>query len=226
MRKHFYRLYSLLASYPVLALLLVAILALYYLGQSYKPFEQAAQTALQKSVQLKQELESLRKQQVSLEQSDLRKRYILFNQDFLTASEAEAELLKDEYAPVFAAYGWILQEPPKDASALQVLEAAELPADAEPDAGLVQIKGIQLNLWARSSEQPTNPDGDPFLPLHSMGECIHYLWSRPPTHDYERIQIVREDVGYSLETRLFFPLQDPQATDPSSVDHAAHTDPL
>ena len=208
MRRQFYRLYNLLASYPVIALLLIATVALIYFGQQYRPLESQRQNKLTQSMQLRQEQKNLEQELTSTEQKDLRKRYILFNQSFISKDEAKAPLLKESLAPAFLAHGWTLQSPPNDALVpeLIILETEKNTTDTTSDT--ILIHGVTLNLWATALNKPSTNE-EPFLPLYSLTECIKYLWSRPPTHEYQKIKIVRTSDGFALEATLFFPLLDP-----------------
>ena len=208
MRRQFYRLYNLLASYPVIALLLIATVALIYFGQQYRPLESQRQIKLTQSMQLRQEQKDLEQELTSTEQKDLRKRYILFNQSFISKDEAKASLLKESLAPAFLAHGWTLQSPPSDSAVpeLVILETAKNNIDTDSDK--IIIHGVKLNLWATALNKPSTNE-EPFLPLYSLTECIKYLWSRPPTHEYQHIKIVRTSEGFALEASLFFPLMDP-----------------
>lgn len=208
MRRQFYRLYNLLASYPVIALLLIATVALIYFGQQYRPLESQRQIKLTQSMQLRQEQKDLEQELTSTEQKDLRKRYILFNQSFISKDEANAQLLKESLAPAFLAHGWTLKSPPSDALVpeLIILETEKNTIDANSDT--ITIHGATLNIWATALNKPSTNE-EPFLPLYSLTECIKYLWSRPPTHEYQHIKIVRTSEGFALEATLFFPLIDP-----------------
>jgi|GEM_PF-993709 len=208
MRRQFYRLYNLLASYPVIALLLIATVALIYFGQQYRPLESQRQNKLTQSMQLRQEQKNLEQELTSTEQKDLRKRYILFNQSFISKDEAKAPLLKESLAPAFLAHGWTLESPPNDALVpeLIILETEKNTTDTTSDT--ILIHGVTLNLWATALNKPSTNE-EPFLPLYSLTECIKYLWSRPPTHEYQKIKIVRTSDGFALEATLFFPLLDP-----------------
>ena len=208
MRRQFYRLYNLLASYPVIALQLIATVALIYFGQQYRPLESQRQNKLTQSMQLRQEQKDLEQELTSTEQKDLRKRYILFNQSFISKDEAKAPLLKESLAPAFLAHGWTLQSPPNDALVpeLIILETEKNTINTASDT--ILIHGVTLNLWATALNKPSTNE-EPFLPLYSLTECIKYLWSRPPTHEYQKIKIVRTSEGFALETTLFFPLIDP-----------------
>lgn len=208
MRRQFYRLYNLLASYPVIALLLIATVTLVYFGQQYRPLESQRQAKLTQSMQLRQEQKNLEKELTSTEQKDLRKRYILFNQSFISKDQANAQLLKESLAPAFLAHGWTLQSPPSGAVVPEfvILETERNTVNTKSDK--IVIHGATLNLWATALNKPSANE-EPFLPLYSLTECIKYLWSRPPTHEYQHIKIVRTSEGFALEASLFFPLADP-----------------
>ena len=208
MRRQLYTLYNLLASYPIIALLLIATVALVYFGQQYRPLESQRQTKLTQSMQLFQERKELEQELTSTEQKDLRKRYILFNQSFISKDQADAQTLKETLAPAFLAHGWTLKSPPTDAIVSELIILDEEKNVRSTDNNKITIHGATLNLWATASNNPST-DKEPFLPLYSLTECIKYLWSRPPTHEYQKIKIVRTSEGFALEASLFFPLIDP-----------------
>ena len=60
-------------------------------------------------MELKQELKALQQELTGIEQNDLRRRYILFNEEFLTQTDAQAEILKRRFAKTFEVYGWTVQ---------------------------------------------------------------------------------------------------------------------
>ena len=75
------------------------------------------------------------------------------------------------------------------------------------DSNQARIHGIMLDLSASATNSP-QADGEPFLPLYSLTQCMNYLWSRAPLKEYQQIELVRTHDGYALKTRLFLPLKD------------------
>ena len=201
MRKRLCHLYNILASYPVIVLLLAGLVGLLYLARQLYPLEMQRQAKHLQRMELKQELQALQQELTGIEQSDLRMRYMLFNEEFLKTGDAEPEALKSQFTQAFEVHGWILQ----------TAEVAELEIPTEQgrasDSNQARIHGIMLNLSASATNSP-QADGEPFLPLYSLTQCMNYLWSRPPLKEYQQIELVRTHDGYVLKTQLFLPLKD------------------
>ena len=210
MRKRLCYFYNILASYPVIVLLLAGLVALIYLARQYYPLELQRQAKHQERMELKQELQALQQELIGIEQSDLRMRYMLFNEEFLKTADAHPEALKSQFTQAFAVHGWILQE----------AEVSELEISTEQgkasDSNLARIQGIMLDLSASARNLPQD-DGEPFLPLYSLTQCLNYLWSRPPLKEYQQIEIVRTQDGYELQVRLFLPLKDSDPGDSNEL---------
>ena len=201
MRKRLCHFYNILASYPVIVLLLAGLVALIYLARQYYPLELQRQAKHQERMELKQELQALQQELTGIEQSDLRMRYMLFNEEFLKKADAQPEALKSQFTQAFEVHGWILQ----------ATEVAELEISTEQgkasDSNLAQIQGVMLDLSASATNSP-QADGEPFLPLYSLTQCMNYLWSRPPLKEYQQIELVRTHDSYVLKARIFLPLKD------------------
>ena len=201
MRKRLCHFYNILASYPVIVLLLAGLVVLLYLARQYYPLEMQRQAKHLQRMELKQELQTLQQELTGIEQSDLRMRYMLFNEEFLKTADAQAEALKSQFTQAFEVHGWILQ----------TAEVAELEIPTEQgrasDSNQARIHGIMLDLSASATNLPQD-DGEPFLPLYSLTQCMNYLWSRPPLKEYQQIELVRTHDGYVLKTQLFLPLKD------------------
>ena len=161
-------------------------------------------------MELKQELKALQQKLKSIEQNDLRMRYVLFNEAFLKTADAESEALKSLFTQAFEVHGWILQT-------AEVAEL-EIPTDRGrmTDSNQARIQGIILDLSASATNAP-QVDGAPFLPLYSLTQCLNYLWSRPPLKEYQQIEIVRTQDGYELQVRLFLPLKDSDPGDSNEL---------
>ena len=86
MRKRLCHFYNILASYPVIVLLLAGLVALIYLARQYYPLELQRQAKHSQRMELKQELQALQQELTGIEQSDLRMRYMLFNDCLLYTS--------------------------------------------------------------------------------------------------------------------------------------------
>ena len=201
MRKRLCHFYNILASYPVIVLLLAGLVALIYLARQYYPLELQRQAKHSQRMELKQELQALQQELTGIEQSDLRMRYMLFNEEFLKKADAHPEALKSQFTQAFKVNGWVLQE----------AEVAELEISTEQgkasDSNLARIQGIMLDLSASARNLP-QADGEPFLPLYSLTQCMNYLWSRPPLKEYQQIELVRTYDSYLLKARIFLPIKD------------------
>ena len=210
MRKRLCHFYNILASYPVIVLLLAGLVALIYLARQYYPLELQRQAKHQEIIELKQELQALQQELTGIEQSDLRMRYMLFNEEFLKKADAQPEALKSQFTQAFDVHGWVLQE----------AEVAELEISTEQgkasDSNLARIQGIMLDLSASARNLP-QADGEPFLPLYSLTQCMNYLWSRPPLKEYQQIELVRTHDSYLLKARIFLPLKDSDLGDSNEL---------
>ncbi|MBO73649.1 MAG: hypothetical protein CMD33_00055 [Flavobacteriales bacterium] len=210
MRKRLCYLYNILASYPVIVLLLAGLVGLFYVARQHYPLEMQRQAKNLQRMELKQELQALQQKLTSIEQNDLRMRYMLFNEEFLKTADAESEALKSLFTQAFEVHGWILQ----------TAEVAELEIPTEQDvtsnSNQARIQGIMLDLSASATNSP-QVDEAPFLPLYSLTQCLNYLWSRPPFKEYQQIEIVRTQDGYELQARLFLPLKDSDLGDSNEL---------
>ena len=210
MRKRLCHFYNILASYPVIVLLLAGLVALIYLARQYYPLELQRLAKHSQKMELKQELQALQQELTGIEQSDLRMRYILFNEEFLKKADAQPEALKSQFSQAFEVHGWVLQE----------AEVTELEISTEQskvsDSNLARIQGIMLDLSASARNLP-QADGEPFLPLYSLTQCMNYLWSRPPLKEYQQIELVRTHDSYLLKARIFLPLKDSDLGDSNEL---------
>lgn len=204
MRKGLFKIYNLIAAYPVLALLCIAIGLLVYIGGQYKPVEQSFAREQAALMQLKQKAKELEKDLVELEIIDLAKRYALFNQDFLGAQELESETVFGHIESSLNAYGWQLER-----------TEAVLLDDEKSGAGSKNgsdLEAVMLQIEAVSLRQ-TDSAGEPFLPLYSATQAMRLMWARPPTKEYQRIKLSRLEEGYRLEASIFMPLRDVNSAD-------------
>ena len=210
MRKRLCYLYNILASYPVIVLLLAGLVGLFYVARQHYPLEMQRQAKNLQRMELKQELQALQQKLASIEQNDLRMRYMLFNEEFLKTADAESEALKSLFTQAFEVHGWILQ----------TAEVAELEIpteqDVTSDSNQARIQGIMLDLSASARNLP-QADGEPFLPLYSLTQCMNYLWSRPPLKEYQQIELVRTHDSYVLKARIFLPLKDSDLGDSNEL---------
>ena len=210
MRKRLCHFYNILASYPVIVLLLAGLVALIYLARQYYPLELQRQAKHSQRMELKQELQALQQELTGIEQSDLRMRYMLFNEEFLKKADAQPEALKSQFTQAFEVHGWILQ-----AAEVTELEISTEQGKAS-DPNQARIQGIMLDLSASARNLP-QADGEPFLPLYSLTQCMNYLWSRPPLKEYQQIELVRTHDSYLLKARIFLPLKDSDLGDSNEL---------
>lgn len=206
MRKRLFKIYNVIAAYPVLALLCIAIGLLVYIGGQYKPVEQSFARKQAALMQLKQKAQALEKDLVEVEMLDLAKRYALFNQDFLAAEDLEGEMLSSHIESSLNAHGWQLE---RTEAILVDDDKAEAGATGR---GTSRVEAVMLQIEAVSVSQ-TDPAGEPFLPLYAATQAMRFMWSRPPTKEYQRIQISRVEAGYRLEASIFLPLRDQDSTE-------------
>ena len=210
MRKRLCHFYNIFASYPVIVLLLAGLVALIYLARQYYPLELQRQAKHSQRMELKQELQALQQELTGIEQSDLRMRYMLFNEEFLKKADADPEALKSQFTQAFEVHGWILQ-------AAEVAELEILTEQVKAtDSNQARIQGIMLDLSASARNLP-QADGEPFLPLYSLTQCMNYLWSRPPLKEYQQIELVRTHDSYLLKARIFLPLKDSDLGDSNEL---------
>ena len=210
MRKRLCHFYNILASYPVIVLLLAGLVALIYIARQYYPLELQRQAKHSQRMELKQELQALQQELTGIEQSDLRMRYMLFNEEFLKKADAQPEALKSQFTQAFEVYGWILQE--AEVAELEILTGQVKATDSNQ----ARIQGIMLDLSASAKNLP-QADGEPFLPLYSLTQCMNYLWSRPPLKEYQQIELVRTYDSYLLKARIFLPIKDSDLGDSNEL---------
>lgn len=201
MRKFVCRCFNLIASYPVLALLLLAISILLHLGQQYRPIEQKEQLELARSMQIRQERQALEQELTNVEMSDLSRRYALFNENFISEDDQDRAALIEDISSAFKAYGWELKQ-----HSFEPLEEPD-PLAETANSEAIQIRASLLQLLATADRLEIAPD-EPFLPLYSILEAKKYLWSLSPNKEYQRIKISRVDGGYKMESSLFIPIVD------------------
>ena len=105
MRNRLCHFYNILASYPVIVLLLAGLVGLFYLARQSYPLEMQRQAKQLQRMELKQEFQALQQELTGIEQSDLRMRYILFNEEFLKTADAQPEALKSQFTQAFEVHG-------------------------------------------------------------------------------------------------------------------------
>ena len=93
MRKALYTFYTMLASYPVILLLLLSSAGVIYLGTGYRPIEARYELLLEERMEVKRERQRLAKELEGMRQGDLRKRLQIFSNEFI--NEVESEMSKE-----------------------------------------------------------------------------------------------------------------------------------
>ena len=202
MRKLLCRIYNLMASYPVLVVLILATATIVYLGQQYRPIEKEERRELASIMQLRQERQAHEQELNNVEVADLARRYALFNEKFITKEDQAKPLLIEDISKALKAYGWEL----KQHSFESMEEPGALP-QGEPEEDF-RIQASLLKIVA-TTISPEVSAKEPFLPLDSLFKAKKYLWRRSPHSEYQRIKISRNDAGFEMETTLFLPIADP-----------------
>lgn len=189
MRKFLYTSYTLLASYPVIVLLLLASAVIIYLGTGYRPIEERYEELLAERIELKQERQRLAEELEGMRQGDLQKRLQIFSNEFLTEDAVSEKNLIGVTNTAFAASGWVIQS--------ATIKEEEIPDDT---LGL----GSLLVAYEGRSQGMTLSDGTAFLPSNSLLQACTYLWRKSPTKDFSRIYIERDSMGYRTEMEVIY----------------------
>ncbi|NCG09071.1 MAG: hypothetical protein GWO81_05825 [Verrucomicrobia bacterium] len=189
MRKILYLIYTLLASYPVILLLLLTTAAVTYLGTGYRPIEARYEALLAERVKLKQDRQRLAEELEGMRQGDLQKRLQIFSKEFIVEDEIDEDRLLGIPSTAFAASGWSLGS--------VAIKEREMPEEA---LGL----GSLVALYEGRSQGLTLSDGSSFLPTNSLLQACTYLWRKSPTKDFSRIYIERDSTGYRTELEIVY----------------------
>ncbi|MGC6424534.1 MAG: hypothetical protein ACON4O_06055 [Lentimonas sp.] len=195
--------YNLLASYMLLVSLLLAIVWLLYLGRSYKPLEDERTQQLQLYIDLKQKRQKLENANKSVEVEDLERRYALFNESFIRASDLEALEFVKEMKGIFERYGWGVTE--TDFDLMENDASVEDRDRVDPfvlRGGLLHLSGADLKGSGKAEAE--------FLPLHSLLKAQRQLWCLEPWREFQSLKVARTVDGFSMDASVFFPLMDPK----------------
>ncbi len=189
MRKILYLFYTLLASYPVILLLLLMTAAVIYLGTGYRPIEARYEALLAERVKLKQERQRLAEELEGMRQGDLQKRLQIFSKEFVAEDEVDEDRLLAIPNTAFAASGWTLES--------VAIKEQEMP---ERSLGL----GSLVATYEGRTQGITLNDGSSFLPTNSLLQASTYLWRKSPTKDFSRLFIERDSRGYRTELEVVY----------------------
>ncbi len=189
MRKLLYILYTILASYPVIFLLVLATVGVIYLGTGYRPVEAHYEALLAERVQLKQDRQRLAEELEGMRQGDLLKRIQIFSNEFLAADEVEEARLTGVLNTALAASGWSIES--------AAIKMEEMPEEVLGLGALVvayegRAQGLVLS------------DDSSFLPTHSLMQACTYLWRKSPIKDFSRICIERDSKGYRVDLDVVY----------------------
>lgn len=201
MRKILYIFYTLLASYPVILLLLLTTAAVIYLGTGYRPIEARYEALLAERVQLKQERQRLAEELEGMRQGDLQKRLQIFSKEFVAEDSVDEDRLLAIPNAAFAASGWTLES--------VAIKEQEMP---EGSMGL----GSLIATYEGRSRGLTLNDGSSFLPTNSLLQACTYLWRKSPTKDFSRLYIERDSRGYRTELEVIYLMR--RATESEEVE--------
>lgn len=201
MRKILYIFYTLLASYPVILLLLLTTAAVIYLGTGYRPIEARYEALLAERVQLKQERQRLAEELEGMRQGDLQKRLQIFSKEFVAEDSVDEDRLLAIPNAAFAASGWTLES--------VAIKEQEMP---EGSMGL----GSLIATYEGRSQGLTLNDGSSFLPTNSLLQACTYLWRKSPTKDFSRLYIERDSRGYRTELEVIYLMR--RATESEEVE--------
>lgn len=189
MRKLLYIFYTILASYPVIFLLVLATLGVIYLGTGYRPVEARYEALLAERVQLKQERKRLAEELEGIRQGDLQKRIQIFSNEFLATDDLDEARLLGILNTALAASGWSIES--------AAIKMEEMPEEA---LGL----GALVVTYEGRAQGLTLSDDSSFLPTYSLMQACTYLWRKSPIKDFSRICIERDTEGYEVDLDVVY----------------------
>ena len=189
MRKLLYILYTILASYPVIFLLVLATVGVVYLGTGYRPVEAQYEALLAERVQLKQERKRLAEELEGIRQGDLQKRIQIFSNEFLATDDLDEARLLGILNTALAASGWSIES--------AAIKMEEMPEEA---LGL----GALVVTYEGRAQGLTLSDDSSFLPTYSLMQACTYLWRKSPIKDFSRICIERDTEGYEVDLDVVY----------------------
>ena len=189
MRKLLYIFYTILASYPVIFLLVLATVGVIYLGTGYRPVEARYEALLAERVQLKQERKRLAEELEGIRQGDLQKRIQIFSNEFLATDDLDEARLLGILNTALAASGWSIES--------AAIKMEEMPEEA---LGL----GALVVTYEGRAQGLTLSDDSSFLPTYSLMQACTYLWRKSPIKDFSRICIERDSEGYEVDLDVVY----------------------
>lgn len=189
MRKLLYIFYTILASYPVIFLLVLATVGVIYLGTGYRPVEARYEALLAERVQLKQERKRLAEELEGIRQGDLQKRIQIFSNEFLATDDLDEARLLGILNTALAASGWSIES--------AAIKMEEMPEEA---LGL----GALVVTYEGRAQGLTLSDDSSFLPTYSLMQACTYLWRKSPIKDFSRICIERDTEGYEVDLDVVY----------------------
>lgn len=181
----------------MLLLFSAAIIYVLALRGGYKSIEEALHSISQQSYDLNAEMNRLERQATSVDEQDLKKRYVLFNEAFIKMGPSLSEDLTKLWAPAFEVHGWVLSE-----IDVQLCEPI-----ANGDGAVSKINALEVSLFAESKVSQSQSKSE-FLPFYTAVQALEFLWVRSPTKEYTRLDIDRLDGRFSLSVTAFLPLAD------------------
>ena len=180
-----------LSAWPVLVVLLVAITILHWVGAGVQEREEEVGMLLEETVRLKQERTRFEAQLNGLTLTDLRRRSLLYAEDFLPlASDAEASI-RAELKPAFDQAMWNLDS---------VVVEESIEAESE-----LPIGAVAAELSARMFAPPSDSDESPKLPVKTAVGLSQYIWRAPPFKEIQSIRLERTIDGYEMSMGIFVP---------------------
>ena len=189
MRKLLYIFYTILASYPVIFLLVLATVGVIYLGTGYRPVEARYEALLAERVQLKQERKRLAEELEGIRQGDLQKRIQIFSNEFLATDDLDEARLLGILNTALAASGWSIES--------AAIKMEEMPEEALGVGALVVA-------YEGRAQGLTLSDDSSFLPTYSLMQACTYLWRKSPIKDFSRICIERDTEGYEVDLDVVY----------------------
>lgn len=105
MRRRLFKFLNVLSSYPVLALLCLLVVGIFYMGAGTRSIEFQWQSLLSRSIELKQEQEQLNAELQGLRQSDAYKRAQIFQRQFIAVDAVVTEDFRGKFLSVFESQG-------------------------------------------------------------------------------------------------------------------------
>lgn len=201
-----------ISAWPVLVLLVVSIAVLHWMGAGIKEREEEVNLLLEEAVRLKQEGARLEEQLNGLTLTDLRRRSMLYAEDFLSpAINAEASI-RTELQPAFKQAMWNLDS---------VVVEESIEADSE-----LPIAAVSAELSARMFASSSNMEEAPKLPVLSAVGLSQYIWRAPPFKEIQSIRLERTIDGYEMSMGIFMPCRNDLTVADTSLENLPDEKPI